>query len=86
METDLERYAWLVAYELREARSADSPEERRDHEMLARAYTLKMHRLENEMLGIVETPDEAVGDSLTNDRPIGSSLNPLQPAGKRDGS
>lgn len=48
METDLERYAWLVAYELREARSAATPEERRDHEGLARAYTIKMHALENE--------------------------------------
>lgn len=48
METDLERYAWLVAYELREARSAATPEERRDHEGLARAYTMKMHALENE--------------------------------------
>ena len=86
METDLERYAWLVAYELREARSADSPEERRDHEMLARAYTLKMHRLENDMLGIVETPDEGLGDGVANDRRAEGLLNPLQPVGKRDGS
>jgi hypothetical protein len=48
METDLERYGWLVAYELREARSSATPEERREHERLARAYTLKMHALEND--------------------------------------
>ncbi|HEY9553371.1 hypothetical protein [Allosphingosinicella sp.] len=48
METDLERYAWLVAYELREARSSATPKERREHEGLARAYMLKMHALEND--------------------------------------
>ena len=48
METDLERYAWLVAYELREARSSPTAEERREHEGLARAYTMKMYALEND--------------------------------------
>ncbi|PWG02074.1 hypothetical protein [Sphingosinicella humi] len=47
METDIERYAWLVTFELREARSAPTAEERREHERLARIYTLKMHGLEN---------------------------------------
>src|SRR3546814_16615766 len=48
METDLERYAWLVAYELREARSSATPKERREHEGLARAHMLKMHALETD--------------------------------------
>src|SRR3546814_16804791 len=48
METDLERYAWLVAYELREARSSATQKERREHEGLARAYMLKMHDIEQD--------------------------------------
>ena len=63
MESDLERYAWLVTYELREARSAATPEERRQHEGLATAYTLKMHALENEQPAFILSDYRAEEDA-----------------------
>lgn len=86
METDLERYAWLVTYELREARLASTPEERREHEMLARAYTLKMHHLENQTFGIVDSSGEEP-EQGDGERRFDTPLSPLEPqAVKRDGS
>ena len=80
METDLERYAWLVAYELREARASASPEERRDHERLARTYTMKMYALENDAPAIPlgprvskteppSGPDAGIEDQEASPRP-----------------
>lgn len=46
METDVERYAWLVDYERREAERASTPDERLRHEQLAHLFMLKLQTLE----------------------------------------
>lgn len=59
METDLERYAWLVNYEIQEAERAPTPDERRRHEQLARVFTLKLQELERRL----EIPGEPQKDN-----------------------
>lgn len=46
MESVVERYAWLVAYERKEAQHATTLDERRRHEQLARLFMLKLQELE----------------------------------------
>ena len=56
METDLERYAWLVNYELQQAERASTPDEKRHHEQLARVFTLKLQELERRPEIIEQSP------------------------------
>ena len=59
METDVERYAWLVNYELQEAERATTPDERLRHEHLAHVFNLKLRELQGHSdLPLAEPPPE----------------------------
>lgn len=58
METDFERYAWLVNYELQQAERASTPDEKRHHEQLARLFSLKLQELERRP-DLIEKPPKS---------------------------